>query len=175
MAEIITAKDAFPSTVSHEVIQKNTHAATVTITGSGDLTIEGTFSGDITIENGGMLTIEGALNGQVINRGSLIVEGLLQGNCDNYGEYQLLGRHDGKHLRLKSGSTATIKGTGKIDVSSESGAKLDVSPNASLSSSSGNQNEAIENGGAIAIGGGNVAHSLRSTGAVVFTGNSVFK
>lgn len=33
MAEIITAKDAFPSTVSHEVIQKDTHVAMVIVRG----------------------------------------------------------------------------------------------------------------------------------------------
>ncbi len=33
MAEIITAKDAFPIAVSHEVIQKNTHAAMVIVRG----------------------------------------------------------------------------------------------------------------------------------------------
>lgn len=177
MARIITAIDDFPSSVSETIIQKDSHRGTVTVQEGGDLTIEGSFSGSFTINRGGKLTIQGYSNGKITNRGKLKIEGRLQGDCDNYGEYELAesGRHEGKALNLKNGSDAFIKGKGTIDVFSEQGAKLDVSPDASLSSSSGNQEEAIVNGGAIAIGGGNVAHSLRSTGSIVFTGNSIFK
>lgn len=177
MAQIITAIDSIPASISNTIIQKDSHGGTVTIQSGGDLTIQGSFSGEITIEGGGKLTIEGRSNGKIINRGELKIEGKLDGDCDNYGDYELAksGRHDGKALSLKKGSHSTIKGKGKIDVTAEPGANLDVSPDASLSSSGGNQEEAIVNGGAIAIGGGNVAHSLRSTGSVVFTGNSIFK
>lgn len=193
MAQIITAKDAFPASISNTVIQKDSHGSPVMITSGGDLTIKGTFSGDIEIESGGLLTVQGQLmgrvtiqkggdfkiegcsQGNVMNRGTMTIEGKLEGDCDNYGEYELIGKHDGKALNLKNGSNSFIKGKGKIDVFSELGAKLEVAPEASLTSSSGNQNEAIENAGAIAIGGGNVAHSLRSTGSVIFTGNSIFK
>ncbi len=175
MAQIITAKDTLPASIGHAIIQKDAHGGAITIQSGGDLTIQGSFSGEITIENGGKLTIEGHSKGKIINRGMLKIEGKLEGDCDNYGKYELMGRHDGKALNLKNGSNSFIKGKGKIDVFSEFGAKLEVAPEASLSSSSGNREEAIENAGAIAIGGGNVAHSLRSTGSVVFTGNSIFK
>ena len=175
MTQIVTAIDELPSSIGHTVVQKDSHGGSVTIASGGDLTIEGSFSGSITIESGGKVTIKGSSRGKVINRGELKIEGKLDGDCDNYGEYELIGRHDGKSLVLKAGSTSIIKGEGEVDLTAEPNSKLEVSPNASLSSSGGNDNEAIVNGGAIAIGGGNVAHSLQSTGSVVFTGNSVFK
>ena len=157
MVRVMTQRDHFPASISEAIIQTDSH------------------SGATTIAPGGSLTITGQVQGTIINYGTLVIKGRLLGNCINYGTYHLIGSHQGKSLQLKSGSRSVIHGQGRIDVSAETGADLVVSPGAALSASSDNQHEAIVNAGAISIGGGNVAHSLRSTGSVIFTGSSLFK